>query len=160
MSADRFYVPQDGHVVNILPPVDITGGKTSQCFHVKKHRHVSILVQIGVSAAAFTKILVNACTDNAGTGATAIAFDIFTQEATGAANDVLSARTPVTSAGYTPSAADGIFYVIELDAAQLPQGSPYLQLQLTNGANSVIASAVAILSGSRYASDQSDTVTA
>ena len=36
----------------------------------------------------------------------------------------------------------------------------YLQLSLTNTSNSVIASAVAILSGSRYAEAQSLTATA
>lgn len=111
---------------------------------------------MGVSAAAATKILVNACTDAAGTSPTAIPFDIFSCESANA--DVTSGRTAVAAAGYTPSNADGIFYVIELDASQLPQGSPYVQLQITNGVNSVIASAVAILSGGRYINDQSATV--
>lgn len=159
MSRNAFYSAQAGHIVNILAPVDITGGKTAQCFHLKDHAHASIIVQIGVSAAAFTKILVNKCSDAAGTGATAIAFDIFKQETAGASNDVLSARTAVAAAGYTPSANDGIFYVIELDAAQLDSANPYVQLQLTNGANSVIASAVAVLSGSRFGSEASATVT-
>lgn len=156
MPAKGFYTAQDGHLVNVLAPVDITGGKTGAVFSMADYAHVSIVIQVGVSAAAFTKILVNACTDAGGDGATAQAFNIFTCET--AAGDVLSGRTAVTSAGYTPSANDGIFYVIELDAAALPQGSPYVQLSLTNGSNSVIASALAILSGSRYANDQSATV--
>lgn len=153
-----FYTAQDGHVVPVLAPVDITGGKVGAAFSMKNHAHASILLQIGVSAAAFTKILVNACTDAAGSNPTAIPFDIFTCE--NANTDVTSGRTPVPVAGYTPSAVDQIFYVIELDASQLPQGSPYVQLQLTNGANSVIASAVAILSGGRFVNDQSATVLA
>jgi hypothetical protein len=153
-----FYTAQEGHVVPVLAPVDITGGKTGAAFSMKNHAHASILVQVGVSAAAFTKIIVNACTDKDGTNPTAIPFDIFACETANA--DVTGARTAVAVAGYTPSANDGIFYVIELDAAQLPQGSPYVQLQLTNGANSVIASAVAILSGGRYINDQSATVLA
>ncbi len=159
MSAKGFYLAQEGHTVNILPPVDITGGKVAQAFSMANYAHVSILLQLGVSAAAFTKIIVNACTDAAGDSPTAIPFDIFTQETAGASKDVLSGRTPVTAAGYTPSANDGIFYVIEIDAAQLPAGKIYVQLDLTNGANSVIASAAAILSGGRDTSDQSLTVT-
>lgn len=155
-----FYTAQQGHVVNILPPVDITGGKTAQAFSMKRHQHATIFVQVGVSAAAFTKILVNSCTDNAGTGAAAMAFALYAQETAGASNDVLGARVDVTSAGYTPSANDGIFYVIEIDAAELPAGADYVELQLTNGTNSVIASALAVLSGSRYAEDQNATVTA
>lgn len=158
-SAKGFYVAQEGHVVNILPPVDITGGKTAQAFNMANSAHASILVQQGVAAAAFTKILVNACTSAGGAGATAIPFDIYTQTTAGAANDVLSGRTAVAAAGYTPAAGSGVFYDIEIDAAQLPQGSNYVQLQLTNGVNSVIASAVAILTGGRYINDQSLTAT-
>lgn len=155
-----FVIAEQGHVVNILAPVDITGGKTAQAFSMKEHGHATILVQIGVSAAAFTKILVNQCTDASGSGAVAIPFAIYKQEAAGASNDVLTNRTAVTSAGYTPAATDGIFYVIEIDASELSDGFPYIQLQLTNGSNSVIASAVAILTGSRFAESPSATATA
>jgi hypothetical protein len=151
---------EQGHFVNILPPVDVTGGKTAQAFSLKNHAHASILIQIGVSAAAFTKILLNQCTDNTGANPVAIPFSIYKQETAGASNDVLGSRTAVLAAGYTPSANDGIFYVIELDASELGDGTPYVQLQFTNGANSVIASAVAILSGDRFAGDQNQTATA
>lgn len=155
-----FVIAEEGHVVQAVAPVDITGGQTGQAFAMKNYQHVSILVLIGVSAAAFTKIILNACTDASGSNPTAIPFNIYKQETAGASHDVLGARTAVTSAGYTPSANDGIFYVIELDAAELPDGSPYLQVQCTNGSNSVIAAVVAVLSGSRFAETQSDTVTA
>jgi hypothetical protein len=155
-----FVTAEQGHVVNILAPVDITGGKTAQTFHMKKNGHASIIVQVGVSAAAFTKILLNACNDAGGDGAVAIPFALYAQETAGASHDVLGARQQVTAAGYTPSANDGIFYVIELDASELPDGLEYVQLQLTNGSNSVIGSAVAILSGSRFAEAQSSSVTA
>lgn len=152
------------HIVNILPPVDITGGKVSQAFSMAKHGHATIILQIGVSAAAPTKIFVDQGTATAAVG-TAIAgaahipFSIYTQETAGADQDVLSARTAVTVAGYTPAATDGIFYVIELDASELTDGNPWVQLNVTNGVNSVIASAVAILSGERYAGSQSATAT-
>lgn len=154
-----FVIAEQGHVVQVLAPVNITGGVTGQVFSVKRYQHATILVLIGVAAAAFTKIIVNACTDAAGDGATAIPFNIYKQETAGVSNDVLGARTPVSAAGYTPSANSGIFYAIEIDGAELPDGSPYIQLQLTNGANSVIASAVAVLSGARYAETQSPTET-
>ena len=92
-------------------------------------------------------------------GAAAIPFDLYKQETAGANNDVLGTRTATAVAGFTPSANDGIFYVIEVDGDNLPAGSPYVQLAIANGVNSVIASAIAILSGSRYAGDQSLTAT-
>ena len=158
MGAKGFYTAQEGHVVNILPPVDISGGKFSDVFSLRNHAHATIVVQIGVSAAAFTKIIVNACDDFTPSNRTAIPFTLFSEET--AAGDTLAAKEAVAAAGKTPSANDGIMYVIEVDASELPQGSPNLELSLTNGVNSVIASAIAILSGSRFAEDQSATAIA
>lgn len=149
---------EDTHVVNVLPPVDISGGKTGDVFTMEGHAHATLLLQVGVSAAAFTKILVNACSDFAGTGAEAIPFAYYAEE--DSAGDVLGTRQAATAAGVTPSANDNIFYVIELDAAELPADKPFVQLQLTNGVNSVIASAVAVLSGARYAGEASATAIA
>jgi hypothetical protein len=165
-----FNVSEAGHVVEILPPVDITGGKVCQAFSMAMYRHASILISVGVSAAAFTKIILSIGTATAaiGTpvaGATAIPFTLYRKETAGANNDVLDGGTAVLAAGYTPSANAGIFYVIEIDDAELEASGvllgadPYLQLSLTNGVNSVIASAVAVLSGARYAGAQSPTIT-
>ncbi len=148
-------IAEIGHIVNIIPPIDITGGVTGDVFSMRNHAHATIVVQIGVSAAAFTKIIVNECSNFAGDNAVAIAHSIYKCET--ALADVLGARTAVAAAGTTPSANDNIMYVIELDAAQLSPDKPCVQLSLTNGANSVIASAIAILSGARFGSPQSAT---
>ena len=153
-----FVMAEMGHPVNIIPPIDITGGVTGDVFSMKNYAHATIIIQIGVSAAAFTKIIVNECTDFAAAGATAIPFSIYKEET--AAGDTLGARTAVLAAGVTPSANDNIMYVIELDAAELTADSHFVQLSLTNPANSVIASALAILSGSRYAEESSPTAIA
>jgi hypothetical protein len=160
-----FYIAEDAHVVNVLPPVDITGGTTSQAVKMANHGHVTFLLQIGVSAAAPGAVTVQAGTATAAVGsnvagAAAIPFNVYKQETAGAANDVLGTKVAATTAGFTPAATDGIFYVIEVDADNLPSGSPYVQLALANATNSVIASAVAILSGARYAEASSPTVTA
>ncbi len=147
---------EDVHVVNVLPPVDVTGGVTGDVFHLKGHVHASIAVQIGVSAAAATAILVRACDNAAGDNPEAIPFAYYAEET--AAGDTLGPRTQATAAGITPSANNGIMYAIELDAAELPADKPYVQLQITNGANSVLASAIAVLSGGRYVGESSATV--
>jgi len=151
-------IAEQFHVVNALPPVDITGGKFSDVWSMENYTHATIIVQIGVSAAAFTKIIINACDDFVPTTRTAIAFSMYAEET--AAGDTLAARLAVAAAGHTPSAADTIMYVIEVDASELPAGSPNMEVSLTNTTNSVIASVVAILSGSRYAGDQSATAIA
>lgn len=144
-----------GHIINIIPPVDIPAGKTGDVFSMREHSHVTIIVQIGVSAAAFTKILVNECTSFAAAGATAIAFNVYKEET--AAGDTLGARTAVTAAGLTPSGNNNIMYVIEINAAELSDGSEFVQLSLTSTTQSIIASAIAILTGARYGGEQSAT---
>ena len=151
-----FNVAEQGHVVNLIPPVDITGGKKGDVFSMREHSHVSIIIQIGVSAAAPLKIIVNECTDFAAAGATDIAHSIYKEET--AAGDTLAGKTAAAAAGETPSANNNIMYVIELDAAELSDASQFVELSITCASgNSVIASAVAILSGSRYAKPQSAT---
>lgn len=150
---------EQAHIENILPAVDITGGKTAQAFSMRNHGHASILLIVGVSAAAFTKIILNQCTDVSGTGAVPIPFYLYKQETAGANQDVVGSRSQVLATGYTPSANDNIFYCIELDASELSDGFAYVQLQLTNGANSVIATALAILSGPRFSGVSSPTAT-
>ena len=153
-----FYSAQAGHWVPLIAPVDVTGGKTSAAFSMAKYAHASILLALGVSAAAPGAVTLNACTDAAGDNPVAIPFNVFKCET--AASDVLGAKVACAAAGFVPSANDGIFYVIEVDGQALPEGSPYLQLAIANGVNSVLASATALLSGSRQASDQSPTVLA
>ena len=151
-------ISEAGHIVNILPPVDITGGVYGDVFSMAQYDHASIIVQVGASAAAFTKILLLASVDNTGHSGTSVAipFNCYKQET--AAADVLGAAVAVEATGVTPSANDNIFYVIEVCGAELPAGKPYLELHLTNGVNSVIASAVAILTGARHGQESSPTV--
>lgn len=137
-----------GHIVNALPPIDITGGATADRFHMKHHSHATIIVQIGVSAAAFTKIILRECNAASGGTATDIAYSLRSEET--AAGDTLGAVEAVAATGKTPSANNSIFYVIEVDAQQLTSGYEWLEVALTNTTNSVIASVVAILTGARY----------
>jgi hypothetical protein len=151
-----FVLAEEGHIVQVITPKNITGGASGAVFSMERYQHASIIILLGVQAAQATKILLNQCTDASGDGATAIPFALYTQESANA--DVLSARTQQTAAGYTPTATGGTFYVIELDANELSDGYPYVQLEITNGANADYASAVAVLSGARYAEAQSPTV--
>lgn len=139
---------EQAHFVNLIPPIDITGGVTGDVFKMDKWTKACIVIQIGVSAAAFTKIIVNACSSFAAANPEAIPYSLYVEET--ALGDTLSSRESVLATGRTPVAADNIMYVIEIDAMELPDGKPYVQLSLTNGTNSVIASAIAILSGGRY----------
>jgi len=149
-------IAEMGHIVNVLPPVDITGGTTGDRFKMTNYGHATVIVQVGVSAAAWTATLVKECTAATGGTATAIGFSYYAEET--AAGDTLGAKQTATTTGIAaPSANNGIFYVIEIDARELSDGYPWIEVSFTNGANSVIASVVAVLSGSRFGNDQSAT---
>src|SRR5258707_9019601 len=100
-----FVVSQEGHVVQALAPVSVSGGKTAQAFSMKKYQHASVIVLLGAQAAQLTSLVVNACTDADGDGATAIPFNVFKAETVN--GDVLGAKTPETAAGFQPSANAG-----------------------------------------------------
>lgn len=149
----------DAHIVNLIPPVDITGGAAPDVFSMKKHAHATIIIQIGVSAAAPTSIILNGCDNFAGDNPVAIPFDCRKEET--ANGDTLDAKTTYAATGITaPSANNGIMYVLEIDAEKLPAGKEFILLAIANGVNSVIASAVAILTGARYAGEESATAIA
>lgn len=159
-----FNVSEQGHIVNVIPPVDGNAGApvSAQGFSMKGYDHASIIVQIGVTTAAPTSIiLVSSTAASAGT-TTQLAFRYYSQTVAGKSQDVVTGplvAVPATGIA-SPSAADGIFYVIELDAEELPDGQPYLQLQITCAASSFLVSAVAVLSAGRQQYQGSPTVTA
>src|SRR4030042_4867978 len=122
---------EEGHIVNILPPVDISGGVLSDIWSMENHAHCTIIVQVGVSGAAFTKIILNKGTTCVTGSGVAMAHTIYKEET--ASGDTLGAATAVLAAGTTPSANDNIFYVIEVDANEMGAGYSTLELSLTNG---------------------------
>jgi len=151
----KFVIPQDGHVVNILPPVDINGsGATSDYFNLKYYDHADIVVTLGVTGAA-TTITLEESDDSSGSNTTAIAFSYYQEET--AAGDTLSTVQSATTSGFAASTNDSITYVITVDSAQLSDGYPYLVLKASDPSAATLISAVAVLSGSRYGEDESPT---
>jgi hypothetical protein len=150
------------HIVNLLPPIDVdtaSGVAHSDVFSMAKYAHVSIIVQLGVTPADGGNITIEECDDF--TPNASVAIDFYYHAEDTALGDVLGARTLAAKAtGIDVSANDNIFYVIEIDAAQLDEGYPNLCLVWSNPGGSLIASAIAILSGAKYAQDQSPTAIA
>jgi hypothetical protein len=159
-----FYTAQEAHVVSLVDPVDWTGGKTGRWISLAKYEHCTILISIGVAAAAMTSIQVEAAQNVSGGGAVAIPFNVFKAETANV--DLFGARVAVPAAGFAPANQSHIMYAIEIDTSEINvdagagEGFPYITVVATNGGNSVIASAIAVLSGARFAGDQSPTVNA
>jgi hypothetical protein len=147
------------HVVNILPPQSITAAVTSAVFTLKNHAHATIIVTCGATNADAGYITIEECDDFTPANDTAIDFYYYAEET--AAGDTLGARTKAAAAtGIDVSANDNITYVIEIDASELSDGYPNLILKWSAPGGATYVSAVAILSGSRYAEDQSATAIA
>lgn len=155
-----FNIGELGHVVNILPPIDVDTASGASCvpFSMKGYSHVDIIIQTGVTNATAGTITVEECTDLAAGTAVAIPFSYYAE--TTAAGDTLGARTTVANTGVAISANDNCLYVISIDASQLSDGYPVIQVEWSNPGGSTIGSAVAILSGARYASPESATAIA
>jgi hypothetical protein len=155
-----FNIAELGHVVNILPPIDVDTASGASCvpFSMEGYSHVDIIIQTGVTNATAGTITVEECTDLAAGTAVAIAFSYYAE--TTAAGDTLGARTTVANTGFALSGNDNCLYVISIDAAQLTDGYPVVQVEWSDPGGGTLGSAVAILSGARYASPQSATAIA
>ena len=164
MPAQRFHAAQDGHIVMALPPQNITGGVHSLAINFTKYTHLSALVGFGATSAQVGLVTVEVCTAQNGTGSTAIPFTLFAQETNG--GDVLGAQVNVPSTGYQPPNTANINYCIEVDSAQIPNnavtgasaGYNYIRVSIADAANTDLAAIFFVLSGARYAADQSPTV--
>jgi hypothetical protein len=164
MSATRFYTPQDGHVVMALPPQNLSGGLSSAAVNFTKYTHLSALILFGALSAAPGLITVQACTSQAGAGAVNIPFNLFAQETTG--GDVFGPIVNVPATGYQPPDTPNINYAIEIDSAQIPtspttgswEGYNYIRVSIADGTDTDFVAIVFVLSGARYAVDQSPTV--
>ena len=123
-------IAEECHVVNATAPIDINGaGASSDVFSLKNYAHATIICTLGVTGAAAT-LTVKECDDFTPSNSAAIPFDHYAE--TTAGGDTLATRASATSAGITTSTNDGIMYVIEIDASQLTDGYPNLQVCISD----------------------------
>ena len=134
-------------IVNMLAPVDINGGVSSDAVKLTEAGHLTLIIQVGVNAGTSTFTITENTNASQG-GATAIAFASYSEETAG--GDTLGDRTATGVGGIATSTEDGIFYVVEIDASQLTDGKPWVEVIFSNPSASIIASVVGILSGLRY----------
>lgn len=153
MSGKGWNLPEMAHVVNSLPPVDLNGGKSTDVHSMRDHAHVTFLVQIGVSAGAVPTMKLQACDDFVPSNTTDLAFNVYKCET--AADDQFGSKVAVASTGLALSTNNNIMYAVEVDASELPDGKPCVRLNFSDPSASVIGSVAAVLSGPRYANDQS-----
>ncbi len=150
---------EQAKIVNILPPQDVDTGKTSDVFSLKNYAHATIIVTCGSTNADAGNITIEECDDFTPTNDTPIDFYYYAEDTAG--GDTLGARTKAEAAtGIDVSGNDNTIYVIEIDASQLSDGYPNLVLKWSDPGGATFGSAVAILSGARYAGAEAPTAIA
>ena len=140
---------EQAHIINILPPQDVSGGVSSAVFSMRNASHVTIIVTAGSTNADAGNITIEECDDFTPSNDTAIDFSYYAE--TTAGGDTLGDRTAAAAAtGIDVSGNDNITYVIEIDAEQLSEGYPNLILKWSTCGGTTYGSAVAILTGYAY----------
>jgi len=155
MADTRFYLAQEGHPVIGVYPISFNGGKSTSCINMGNFSHVSFILACGAHVGNAMTIIVEECTGANGAGNNPIAFDVYKAET--ADTDVLGARVPTLSTGFSTSANNDVYYVIEIDSTQLDPGYPYVRVSASDPSGAQLASVIAICSGSRLAGDKSPT---
>jgi hypothetical protein len=152
-----FNIAEEGAIVPLYTPIDVdtlAAAESPVIVLMKNWSHATIIVSIGQLPRAAGIITVHACDNTTPSTHAPIVFRYYRYETSSklANGDVRGALTWATVAGITPVATGAeCFYVIELDAEELPQGYIGFRLAIADPGAASVMSAIAILSGARYA---------
>lgn len=159
MSRSRFNIVEDGAIVSLYTPIDIdtlAAAKSPVIVSMRNFAHATIIYSIGQLPRAAGVVTIESCSNFVPTTATAIMFRYYryetSQKLTG--GDIPGALTWTTTAaaGLIPVAAGvEVVYVIELDAEELVAGHVGFRMCIADPAAASVGSAIAILSGARFA---------
>ncbi len=159
MSRSRFNVAEDGAIVTLYYPLDINtleAAKSPVIVLMRNFAHATIIYSIGVNPLVAGVVTIESCSSIVPAVATAIMFRYYRYNTSQilANGDVHGALTWTTTAaaGLIPTAAAvPIMYVIELDAEELVAGHIGFRMCIADPAAASVGSAIAVLSGARYA---------
>ena len=155
------YLSEVCKIINAGPPVDTnTAGLDGAYVSMKDYKHLTAIIQSGVSAGAVSTITVEKDADGSGVG-TAIGFNarLCSTAYNAAGGDTLAAATAVAATGQAMSTTDNTFVVIELDADELGGAHQWVRVRLSDPGAAQLASIIYILSGPRYAETTASTLT-
>ncbi len=147
-----FVIAEQGHVVQMIIPADVTAAVTSEVMNMENWGHATILVHGGAGSAL--TITVSDADSFAASGATMVFR--YAIELT-AAGDTATELAWATTAGVALGTATGDYLIIEVDADELGDGFNYLMIN-ASAAGTKILGAMAVLSGGRFQKNITDTV--
>lgn len=137
-------------VIGLQPDADrYNADPASDVFNMEHYDHITFLLFEGAGGTGTVKLQVEECTAIDGTGATAIAFRYRVQS-----GETWGALTASAATGYTTTAGANKAVAVEVEAAELSDGSPFVRLQLTEVADDPCdAVLIAVLTKARYPQD-------
>jgi hypothetical protein len=149
---------EECHVSMGLYPINGTGLTTMDAINMEGYSHLSILIAAGASNGAAHTVTVLASTNNAAGSAEAIPFTYYRAVTTG--SDVFAAAQAAATTGFAMSnnAVNSTMYTIEIDASELPDTKPWVNVTLSGAASTAPLSVTYVQSGARYAAPESPTV--
>lgn len=153
-------IPKDLHIASVLTPASnaFDTDPTTRYINTEAFRHVTFLVHQAASTSSTALVVtVSAATSSTGAGAADIGGWVYSQAQS---DDVYDAFTAATTTGFAVTLSTAYKTVrVEVDAADTPDGSPWVALTLTEttAASAAVGAVVAICSGARYAEYPSPT---
>ncbi len=160
-----FALAENGHIVQSHQPQTVAPTTTvnGDVLSMKKYERAEFLLSIGDmdGTTGDGLITVEACDNFTPSNVTAIPFRLYKEET--AAGDTLDGGANVLAAGYTVPATDNIHYLVEVLAEHLPAGKPNVRLvfhSVSGGTAGSLMHCAALLTGARYANQQSPTAIA
>lgn len=144
-----YFTEEHAIVMVLAPDADLYDpDPATDVVNTENFEQVTFILMHGIGATGTVKIEVEECTAADGSGNTAIAFNY--RLAT-AGIDSFAARTAIAATGYTTVAGSTQMVAIEINAAELSDGSPFVRLQLTEVVDSPVdAAVICILGKPRY----------
>jgi len=149
--------------VYCLKPGDHEAGVDLDSFSLTKYHGATVILLTAVLTGDAVLKFYAGATVGAKTTAIIFTYRLAGGEQAAASSDILGARSVAVAAdGLTLTAAtyDNSILAIEIDAAALPDGKPWVTGELSAAATAFNAAAIALLSPARYASDTMPTAIA
>lgn len=146
------YLSEVCKIINAGPPFDANGGGLDGSYvNMRNHRHLTAIIQVGVTAGAAPAVTVEKSATGSGAG-TAIGFYLreCSTAMTAVLGDLLGTLTLRASTGFGLTTTDNTFAVIELDVGELGIGYNYVRVRLSDPGAGALASICYVLSGARY----------
>jgi len=126
----------------LAPLADVqTGDPTTDWFDMRIYRRIVFAYIKGVGATGTATLTVSGASTNTGTGTEDIAYK-YRNHANAAAPGAL---TSVAATGYTVVAGSSETTLVEVDAADLPDGKPWCSMTLTEVVDSPVLGCVVVL---------------